>query len=195
MKKILFGVGMVLIVSAINVACSHKAALAVGKSADVAADFKDIKTYNWASDIDNIPNTQLFIGANGVLIFNNESARKMIKDAIEYELDSRGYKKVEGNAGDMKVSFAILEQPGKVRTTNGYVTLSSGENVLTKDNVSYTDVKAGTLIINFISNKNNVAIWQGFASGILQPDQMRDQTKIREAVAKIFTQYKYSNVK
>lgn len=69
----------------------------------------------------------------------------MIKDAIQYEVDSRGYKKVDGNNADMQVSFLVLEQPGRLRTTNGYVNLLSGEKVRTEDNVSYTGVKPGTL--------------------------------------------------
>ncbi len=75
----------------------------------------------------------------------------------------------------------------------GYVTLSSGEKVRTEDNVSYTDVKPGTLIINFIDAKTNKQIWQGFASGILQADQMRDEPKVRQAVSGIFSEFKYNN--
>ena len=78
---------------------------------------KSINSYSWTRDIDNIPKDQLFIGPNGVLIFNNESGRKMIKDAIQYELDSRGYKRMDGNGVDMLVSFSVLEQPGRLRTT------------------------------------------------------------------------------
>ncbi len=165
----------------------------VAKNVDLSADFKDIKTYSWTSSIDNIPNDQLFIGPGGVLVFNNESGRKMIKDAIQYELDSRGYKRAEGNNADMIVSFYVLEQPGKLRTTNGYVALSSGEKVRTEDNVSYTDVKPGTLMINLIDGKKDKQIWQGFASGILQPDQMRDESKVRQAVSGIFSEFNHRN--
>ncbi|MEJ7831085.1 MAG: DUF4136 domain-containing protein, partial [Segetibacter sp.] len=63
----------------------------------------------------------------------------MIKDAIQYELDSHGYKRMDGNGADMLVSFSVLEQRGRLRTTEGYVTLSSGEKVRTEENVSYTD--------------------------------------------------------
>ncbi|MDQ6815634.1 MAG: DUF4136 domain-containing protein, partial [Bacteroidota bacterium] len=173
--------------------CARKMAPTVAKNVDVSENFKNIKTYSWTTDIDKIPNDQLFIGLNGVYVFNNESSRKMIKDAVQFELDSRGYKNMGMGTADMLVSFAVLERPGRLRTTNGYVTLSSGEKVLTSDNVGYTDVKPGTLMINFTDTKNNKQVWQGFASGILQPDQMRDQSKIREAVSKIFSQFKYNN--
>lgn len=102
-------------------------------------------------------------------------------------------KRVDGDNADMIVSFSVLEQPGSLRTTNGYVTVSSGEKVRTEDNVSYTDVKPGTLLINLIDNKQDKQIWQGFASGILQPDHMRDESKVRQAVSSVFSQFKYNN--
>ncbi len=192
MKKIFLIMPGVLIFSMMLFSCTSAKAPVVGKNADVSADFKSIKSYSWSRAIDNIPNDQLFIGPNGVLIFNNESGRKMIKDAIQYELDSRGYK-MNGGEGDVLVSFLVLEQPRSLRTTNGYVTVASGEKVRTEDNVSYADVKPGTLIINFIDAKTNRQIWQGFASGILQADQMRDESKVRQAVSSIFSEFKYNN--
>lgn len=192
MKKISFMMTGVVIFSVMLFACTTAKAPVVAKNADISADFKSIKSYSWTQDIDNIPKDAMFIGPNGIYIFNNESGRKMIKDAIQYELDSRGYVMNKNNP-DMLISFSVLEQPASLRTTNGYVTLSSGEEMRTEDNVSYTDVKPGTLLINFVSTKNNKQVWQGFASGILQADQMRDESKVRQAVSSIFSEFKYNN--
>ncbi len=193
MKKVLFMMSGLLIFMVLLQGCSAtKKAPVVGKNTDISADFKSIKTYSWTTDIDNIPKDQIFVGPNGVYIFNNESGRKMIKDAMQYELDLRGYT-MDKNNPDMLISFLVLEQPGSLRTTNGYVTVASGEKVRTEDNVSSTDVKPGTLIINFIDAKSNTAIWQGFASGILQADQMRDESKVRQAVSSVFSEFKYNN--
>ena len=192
MKKVLLMSGL-LVFMILQQSCSAtKKTPVVGKNSDLSADFKSIKTYSWTTDIDNIPKDAVFVGPNGVYIFNNESGRKMIKDAIQYELDSRGYTMNRSNP-DMLISFSVLEQPGTLRTTNGYVTVSSGEKVRTPDNVSYTDVKPGTLIINFTDAKSNKMIWQGFASGILHADQMKDETKVREAVSSVFKQFRYNN--
>jgi hypothetical protein len=193
MKKILL-IQAVLVFMVLQQGCtaSNKSTVA-GKNADITADFKNIKTYKWTADIDNIPKDAIFVGPNNVLIFNNESTREKIKNAIRYELDSRGYKAAVGNP-DMLISFSILEQPGSLRTTNGYVTLGSGEKVRTEDNVTYTDVKAGTLIINFMDAKSGKLIWQGFASGILQADQVNDEAKVRQAVSTVFNQFKYNNL-
>lgn len=192
MKKILLIPGLVAFMVLQQSCTAGKRSTVAGKNADITADFKDVETYTWTAGIDNIPQDAIFVGPNGVLIFNNESARQKIKNAIRYELDSRGYK-ADINNPDMLISFSVLEQPASLRTTNGYVTLSSGEKVRTEDNVTYTDVKPGTLIINFTDLKSGKTIWQGFASGILQADQMNDEAKVRQAVSTVFNQFKYNN--
>ena len=174
-------------------ACSSSKMPIVGKNKSLNADFESIKTYAWTSDIDKIPTDIVFIGLNGVYIFNNKSGRKMIKDAIQYELSAKGYKMVETNP-DMLLSFKVLEQPASLRTTNGYATLWTGEKIRTADNVSYTDVKPGTLIIDIVKADQNKQIWQGFVSGILRPDMMNDQSHIRNAVSMVFKQFIYNNV-
>jgi hypothetical protein len=191
MKKVfLLMTGLVIFMVMQSCTASKKTTVA-GKNADITADFSNLKTYSWTTDIDNIPNDQIFIGPNGVYVFNNESGRKMIKDAIKYQLDARGYK-MNSNNPDMLISFSVLEREGSLRTTNGYVTVG-GEKVRTKDNVTYTDVKPGTLIVNITNVKTGKMIWQGFASGILQADQMRDQAKVRQAVSSVFKQFNHSN--
>jgi hypothetical protein len=192
MKKLIIASAL-LVFMVLQQSCTARSKGTVaGKNADLTADFKSIDSYNWTADIDNIPRDAIFVGPNGVLVFNNESARKMIKDAIRYELDSRGYK-AEVDDPDMTISFSVLEQPASLRTTDGYVTLTTGENVRTENNVTYTDVQPGTLLINFTESKTGKMIWQGFASGILQPDQMNDEAKVRQAVSTVFNQFKYNN--
>ena len=174
-------------------ACSATKEPVVAKNSDLNADFKSIKTYAWTKSIDEIPKDQVYIGPNGVFVFNNESVRKMIKDAVQYELDAKGYK-MDPDSPDMLVSFSVFEQPATLRTTEGYATLSSGEKVRTEDNVAYTDVLPGTLIINFIDASKRKQIWQGFASGILKAGQTKDESKVRHAVSRIISEFNYSNV-
>lgn len=192
MKNILVLAGFLAFMVVQQSCTASKKSPVVGKNADVSADFKNIKTYSWTADIDNIPRDAIFVGPNGVLVFNNESSRKMIKDAIRYELDSRGYK-ADVDDPDIRISFSVLEQPASLRTTNGYVTVNSGQKVLTEDNVTQTEVKPGTLILNFTDVKNGKMIWQGFASGIMQADQMNEEAKVRQAVSSVFNQFKYDN--
>jgi hypothetical protein len=163
----------------------------VGADKSFTANINDYRTYAWATDIDKIPSNKVFVGTNGVLIFNNESARKKIKDAIAYELDARGYKR-QSDSADMIVTFQVLEQAGQLQTYNGYQMLNGGfDSVRTPENVQITNVDPGTLIINIIDRRSGSVAWQGYASGILKPDMINDQSKIRDAVKSIFDKFKY----
>ncbi|WP_423147744.1 DUF4136 domain-containing protein [Rubrolithibacter danxiaensis] len=187
MKKLLFLTLFIGLVSA-----GQAQVVDANKALD--ASISSYKTYDWIANIDKIPDDKIFVGPTGVLIYNNESGRKMIKDAIMYELDARGYKKTEGDA-DMLLSFMVLEQPGKLRTYNGYQVVSMGsDTVRTPENVQWTNIKAGTLIINITNNQNKM-VWQGFASGILTPGIMKDESKVRQAVSSIFRKFKYKAAK
>lgn len=52
-------------------------------------------TYAWSKNIDQIPSDAIYINPSGVYIFNNESVRSKIKNAIEFELSAKGYQKNE----------------------------------------------------------------------------------------------------
>jgi len=163
----------------------------VGADKSFSANISDYKTYAWSTDIDKIPSDKIFIGPNGVLVFNNESAREKIKEAIQYELTSRGYKMQSGNA-DMIVTFMVLEQPGTLQTYNGYKMLYNGlDSTRTPGNIEKVSVEAGTLLINLIDAKSGKVAWQGYASGILKADMINDQAQVREAVRRIFDQFKF----
>jgi hypothetical protein len=154
-------------------------------------NLEDVKTYAWISDIDEIPDVRMFRTLNGTFYFNNESARKKIKDAVEYELNARGYKmpNASGEPG-MLVSFYVSEQGGTLRKTNGYVNIR-GEVVIPSENVEEVAIEPGTLIVNVIDNKTKKMVWQGFASGIIKPEELNDRLKIRQAVSSIFSKFDY----
>ncbi|OQP53509.1 DUF4136 domain-containing protein [Niastella populi] len=174
------------------VSCGPSTTQTIGKNVDPdAVNLRDARTYGWISSIDNIPETHIFISPTGVYAFNNESARKRIKDAIEYELKARGYKMYDsGNEPDMEVSFFISEQAGTLRKTGSYV-MVQGEPVIPSDNVEEVAVEPGTLIVNIIDGKTDKMVWQGFASGILKPEDVNDELKINQAVSSVFNRFNF----
>ena len=185
MKKLFFSV--VAMFTCFSVVNAQK----VGTDKELDAAIRNYKTFAWSSNIDEIPKDKIFVGPDGVLVFNNETARSNIKEAIAYELSARGYKMDKDNP-DMFVTFMILEQPAELTTYNGFQTINMGaDTVRTAENVQKTKVKAGTLLIDFIDAKTSEMVWQGFASGILHPDMVKTQAKVRDAVSEIFQEYKY----
>ena len=163
----------------------------VGADNSFKTSLNDYSTYAWSKDIDQIPSDQIYVSPSGVYVFNNESVRSKIKDAIEYELSAKGYKK-EATDPDLLVLFTVTERPGQLTTYNGYQKVYGGlDSVRTPQNVQSTQIDAGTLIINILDAKSGAVAWQGYASGILKPDMINDESKIREAVAKIFSRFDF----
>jgi hypothetical protein len=170
---------------------TSRAQVKVGADNSFTKSLNDYKTYSWSKDIDQIPADKIFVGPNGVYVFNNVSVRSKIKDAIEYELSAKGYKKDDSNP-DILVLFTVTEQPGSLRTYNGYQMINGGlDSVRTPSDVNITQIDPGTLIINLLDAKSGVVAWQGYASGILKPDMINDATKVREAVSSIFSQFNF----
>lgn len=163
----------------------------VGTDSALSSGIQSYKTYDWVKSIDQIPTDKVFIGPNGVLVFNNVSTRSKIKDAIRYELDAKGYRMSSANP-DFYVNFTVLEQPTTLTTFNGYQTVNGGlDTVRTQENVQKTPVDAGTVLIDFIDAKTSKQVWQGYASGILKPEMVNDQSKVRAAISSIFAKYNY----
>ena len=185
MKKFFYFLGLFMMASAVTNAQN------VGTDRDLQSNLQNYKTYAWVKNIDRIPSDKIFVGPNGVLVFNNESTRSKIKEAIQYELDARGYKMNEANP-DFYVNFMVLEQPTELTTYNGYQTINGGlDTVRTPENVQKTPVKAGTVLIDFIDVKTSKQVWQGFASGILNADMVNNRSDVRAAISSIFSQYRY----
>ncbi|HEV7333185.1 MAG TPA: DUF4136 domain-containing protein [Flavisolibacter sp.] len=163
----------------------------VGTDRELDANIEAYQTYDWSNKIDQIPTDAVFIGPNGVTVFNNETVRSKIKASVEYELGARGYKQTEQNP-DFIVHFDVLEQPAEIITYNGYRLLHNGlDTVRTEENVDETSVAAGTVMVSFVDKKSGEMVWRGYASGILKPDMINDETKVRSAISSIFRDYNF----
>ena len=187
MKKLIL-----FILSAVFCVAVKSQNVVVGADNSFKTSLNDYSTYAWSKNIDQIPSSGIYVSPTGVYVFNNESVRSKIKDAIEYELSAKGYKKDETNP-DLLVLFTVTERPGTLRTYNGYQMVNSGaDSVRTPQNVETTNVDAGTLIINIIDAKSGAVAWQGYASGILKPGMLNDESQVRQAVASIFSKFDYN---
>ena len=163
----------------------------VGADNSFTTSLNDYSTYAWSKTIDQIPSDEIYVNPSGVYVFNNESVRSKIKDAIEFELSAKGYKKSEINP-DMLVLFSVTERPGSLRTYKGYQMVANGlDSVRTPQDVQTTKIDAGTLIINIIDSKSGAVAWQGFASGILKPEMLTDESQVRQAVASVFSKFDF----
>lgn len=133
----------------------------VGADKSFKASVNGFKTFAWSSEINQIPKGSIFLTPNEVYIFNNESTREKIKQAIKYELNAKGFKETETNP-DMLVVFRVSEQPGTLHTFNGYEKYDEGmDSVHELKNKETVKIKAGTLLINIVEAKSSMVAWQG----------------------------------
>lgn len=168
-------------------------AQAVGASQKLNSSISEFDSYTWSRDVNHIPVDEVFLGPDGVIIFNVNTTRSMIKDAIAYELDAKGYDH-QFYDYDMVVQFYITEQPGKLRTYNGYQVINSGiDTIRTEENIQQVEIKAGTLLINLINAETGQMMWQGYSSGLLKPDMINDKSKVRQAVSSIFNEFNFKS--
>lgn len=182
MKKLFLFASMFFLLAGL-----HAQDVQVGADQSFKASLDDYETFGWTKDIDQIPQDAVFLGPNGVYVFNNETTRAKIKKAIEFELNSKGYKLNETDP-DMLVMYQVTEQPGELLTFNGYHVVG-GEKVRTEENQETVEIAPGTLLINLIDAETGVVAWQGFASGILKPDMVNDEMKVRLAIGSIFEKF------
>lgn len=162
----------------------------VATDAKTDADMREFETFNWVSDVGEIPNDQIFIGPEGVLVFNNRSARSTIQEAIETELEARGFTRDIINP-DMLASFAVIEQDGKLRTYTSEINSFLGVGPEEKG-VEMVDVEPGTILVNFIDADTGVQVWQGFASEAFEESDVENENALEAKVNAIFDQFDFS---
>lgn len=187
MKKLMFVLFLPLLLSFDQ--GSAQAVAKVGSDIQLGEPIRQFNTFSWVKDIDEIPSDKVLVGQGGVLVYNNESARNRIKQAIAHELTAKGFKRVEADP-DMVVNFIVFEQKGRLRTYQGYQVVG-GDSVRTKESVDRTRVKPGTLLITMLGGHDEGVVWQGYASGILTPASVKKDAKIKLAVEKIMDKFDY----
>lgn len=179
------------LIAVVFVGCASSGpGLQVGADKRTDAGISDFKTFNWVSDVAEIPNDQLLIGQDGILVFNNKSTRKSIKDAIQTQLQAKGFSR-DSNNPDMLVNFTVLEQDDQLRTytRDGYNYL--GDGPVDRD-AKMVDVEAGTILLNFVNAESGNVVWQGFASSALEETDVKNEATLKSKVNAIFDRFDFN---
>lgn len=145
--------------------------------------FEDYKTFGWTSSAKS---------ASSEEFFNDVVLKSTIRDAIKYELDARGYNMAGANP-DLLINFKVFEKPTKFQGYTGYEEVLGNDEVREEEDFRTYNLKEGTLLIQMLDKEKGTIVWQGYASGIMDDDNMfdRDPTKIKDAVEQIFNKFEY----
>jgi len=171
----------------------------VGSDKSLEADFDKYKTYYWSShaaDADNLG-----------FLTNDAVLKALLRGAIAYELDARGYLLDETNP-DFLVNFRVFEDASEFR---GYTGVKRDENywgpneiqknplslkidaeTRQPENVRFYRFNNGTLLINFVDTETATLVWAGYVTGLMEGDVFdKDETRVKDAVKVIFEEYGY----
>ncbi len=154
------------------------------------ADLSEYQTYEWVFNKEIIPNDQVFVDGNLMLVYNNMSSNKHVKDAINAQMLANGFSHDPKNP-DMLVNFHIFEKPAELRTfrlNNRQDYLGFGPRSMTTKMVP---VEAGTILVNFIDAETGVHVWQGFASGAFDVADLKDISNLEAKVISIFNDWNF----
>jgi hypothetical protein len=184
-KYFLFGLAAVIFFG-----CSPKGTVTVGADHREGVDISEFRTYSWFSNDGEMPTTQIIIGSQSAMIFHREPAKSNIKEAIETQLAAKGFTEDKDNP-DMLVNYSVLEEAGQLRTFRRGGQTFVGEGP-TGRNVQMVNVEPGTILVNFTDAESGLQVWQGFASGALQEDDVKDKQTLQAKVGAIFDQFDFS---
>jgi hypothetical protein len=147
-------------------------------------DFSKFKTYYYASQVDDKLDEGYFF-LNDVILKSN------VRDAVDAELQGRGYKK-NAASPDLIVNFRLFESQTKIKGYQDYGKNFWNMDIRQPEDTTTYVVKPGTLFISLVDRKNSNIVWQGFVSGLIDNKQfIKDESKIKEAVNRIFNKYGY----
>ncbi len=158
-------------------ACS--AQMNVRSDYDREINLRQYKTYNWLSVKE--------IESKNEPLYYNELTDKRIKKAVDLQLRAKSIYK-DSIAPALRVHYHIVvDSRASIRPANyGY---AYGPYWMRNQMDSYS-YREGTLIIDLMDAKNNNLVWRGWASSVLNDNDIDlSETKITEAVLKILQQF------
>ncbi len=155
-------------------------------------EFDKYSTFTFADHINNDDNSYFW---------DSESLKSKIKEEVKGELEALGYEYTDGPDADLLVTFQILNEDTEF---TGWVNNFSDDRywgpmelsarTREPDDKKTYHLDKGTLLIHMADIDKGLAVWRGYASGIIDDSNITDddENAIAEAVEKIFDEYNFS---
>jgi hypothetical protein len=152
---------LLLASSVIGITACSGLSVSVNTTFEPGANFSRFKTFAWMPK-DGGENAQQSIIAAAV--------GQLIMDDVEKELVTRGYEKQTGGTPDFYLAYRAYVQEKEVPTVTPYM---CGARVCGQD-VSYENIKQGTLILDVIQADSKQVVWRGTAVGMTDPSKREE---------------------
>jgi hypothetical protein len=160
MKKSVFGFVLILIVESVTFAQE----VTVASSENL--NLRNYKTFMWDSQVNNE------MEQGGIYFLDDLVVKSQLRDALQNELTNSGYEFDKTNA-DLTVHFVLFGEK------------STSYNNLPENLASYK-TEPGTLVISLIDSSDSKVVWQASAEGLSKEKILKEESVLKEVVAKIF---------
>ncbi|QJX48530.1 DUF4136 domain-containing protein [Hymenobacter taeanensis] len=153
-------------------------------NASDSPDFGKYKTYSWSSQISNPQNSIFFL--------NDLLFKRMVVDAVEHEMASRGYTYMP-TGGDLVVNFRSFEQPTEIVSNDNLGAGYWGANEPYAYNAQQkVQLDKGSILLQMIDREKGLEVWHGYASGLTDGNVFdKNKDKVYVAVGQIFKEYNH----
>lgn len=145
---------------------------------DHEANFSKFQTYSIAP----MP------GGNNDPVMGSQLMQKRITQALDREMQARGYKRVE-RGGDLVVRFDTDARNLQSVQSNNVGPMFWGWWGPMNNNVSSRNYEENRVIVSLLDGRTNEMVWQGWARGELNARRRDRDQLIQDTVAKIMIQY------
>ena len=176
------GYALVLLALLSSTAISGCTTISVSSDYDQSANFHDLKTYAWMTASEEPKNTRV----------KNSLVMSRIQDAVDRQLDQKGYQKTPENPDFFVAYHASVDEKTQIHSTPYY---GGGVGAYrfgpVYNNVYQTRYEEGTLIIDILNPGTKSLLWRGMAKGSVNTqDNPETKTKrINDAVQKILERF------
>ena len=172
----------IIAVSFLLVQCT--ASYSVLTDYDRDAEFENYTTFYWA---DEFQQEHSNVSSNEPLFYNT-LVKKSLKEAVQREMEGRGYVLSSENP-DLLVSPQIMVEErisGNQNYNPGFYGWwwggSSFNNNISQD-------KEGDVVIDLIDREKKQLVWQGYAPSVLETEMKNREETLKNAVTLIFSEY------
>jgi hypothetical protein len=124
------------------------------------------------------------------------AANEAIKDGISNELEGRGFRE-GGEGADLIVAYQVLDQKATLHGfNNDSPEVAGGQEVRQPSDTATFVLEPGTLMVSLIDSKTSEMVWNGWSSGLIENRSfLTDEAELKEAIHKIFEEFKHTAAK
>ncbi len=165
---------LMLMGSFLLVACRSTTSISVQTDSTIEAKIERLSTYAWVPDASTRQGKER--------INNIPELDKLLKSAVEAQLNARGYEKVGFDKADMRLVYhvALLDKSvdEQVGMYHSRTTEWSYDNALAHN--VHLEFEKGSFLLDVLNPENDGVMWRGLVSTVVEPD--KSLTKRRQKV-------------